>query len=124
MEKVDKSDAEEDENEYEETIQDKEGFEVQVNSHSPAEQRVWEASQRHVLCPRWQPSFGHRYSSDHYTNLMVHVFTQLNLNQGLKIFGNKGMKATKSEMQQMHDKVVFRLIKGEQLTKKQKNGVL
>ena len=55
---------------------------------------------------------------------MVHVFTQLNLKQGLKIFGNKGMKATKSEMQQMHDKVVFHPIKGEQLTNKQKNGAL
>ena len=36
--------AKEDENENEETIQDEEGFEFQVNSPSPAEQRVWEAS--------------------------------------------------------------------------------
>ena len=34
---VDKSDAKEDENENEEAIQDKEGFEFQVNSPSPAE---------------------------------------------------------------------------------------
>ena len=34
------------------------------------------------------------------------------------------MKDTKSEMQQMHDKVVFHPITGEQLTKKQKNGAL
>ena len=124
MEKVDKSDAEEDENEYEETIQDKEGFKFQVKSPSPAEQRVWEASQRHGLRPRRQPSFENRYPSDHYTNLIVHVFTQLNLNQVLKIFANEEMKATKSETQQVHDKVVFRPIKGEQLTKKQKNGAL
>ena len=34
------------------------------------------------------------------------------------------MKAAKSEMQQMHDKVVFHPIKGEQLTRKQKNVAL
>ena len=34
------------------------------------------------------------------------------------------MKATKSEMQKMHDTVMFRPIKGEQLTKKHKNGAL
>ena len=55
---------------------------------------------------------------------MVHVFTQLNLKQGLKRFGNAVMKYTKSEMHQIHDKVVFHLIKGGQLTKKQKNGAL
>ena len=55
---------------------------------------------------------------------MVHVFTQPNLKQGLKIFGNAEMKANKSEMHQMHNKVVFHPIKGEQLTKKQKNGSL
>ena len=55
---------------------------------------------------------------------MVHVFTQLNLNQGFKRFGNAKNNATKSEMQQMHNTVVFHLIKGGQLTKKQKNGAL
>ena len=108
----------------EETIQDEEGFEFQVNSPLPAEKRLWEASQRHGLRPLWQPSFEHRYPSDHYTNLMVHVFTQLELKQGLRIFGNEGMKATNSEMQQIHNKVVFRLIKGKQLIKKQKNRAL
>ena len=91
----DESDAEEDETEKEETIQDKEGFEFQVNSPSPAEQRVWEASQRHE-CPCRQPSSEHKYPSNHYTNLMVQVFTQLNLKQGLKRFGNEGIKAKKS----------------------------
>ena len=55
---------------------------------------------------------------------MVHVFTQLNLKQGLKIFGNEGIKATKAEMKKIHDKVVFHPIKGKQLTKKQKNEAL
>ena len=55
---------------------------------------------------------------------MVHLFTQLNLKQGLKIFENERIKATKSEMQQMHDKVVFHLIKGEQLTMRQKHEPL
>ena len=119
LETVDESDAEEDENVYEEAIKDEEGFEFQVNSPAPAEQRVSEASQIYGLRPRHQPSFEHRYPSDHYTNLMVHVFTQMNLNQGLKIFGNAGMKATKSEIQQMHDKVLLHPIKGEQLTNKQ-----
>ena len=53
---------------------------------------------------------------------MVHVFTQLNLKQGLKIFGNSGMKATKLEMQKMHDNMVFHPIKGKKLTKKQKRS--
>ena len=53
-------------------------------------------------------------------NLMVHVFKQLNLKQGLNIFGNVGMMATKSKMQKMNDKVVFHLIKGGQLTNTQK----
>ena len=34
------------------------------------------------------------------------------------------MKANKSEMQKIHNKVVFNPIKGGQLTKKQKNGAL
>ena len=55
---------------------------------------------------------------------MVHIFAQLNQKQGLKRFENEGITATKSEMQQMHDKVVFCPIKGEQLTKIQKHGAL
>ena len=51
---------------------------------------------------------------------MVHVFTKLNLKQVLNRFRKSGMKATKSEMMQMHDKVVFHPIKGEQSTKKQR----
>ena len=97
-----------------------EGFEFQVNSTLPADQCIWEASQRHRLSPHLQPIFKHRYPSDHNTNLVVHVFTQLNLNQGLKRFLNVGMKATNSEMQQMHDKVVLHPIKGGQLTNKKK----
>ena len=54
-------------------------------------------------------------------NLMVQVFIELNLNQVLKIFVSERMKATKSEMQQVHYKVVFHPIKGEQLAKKQKH---
>ena len=57
VETVGESDTEEEETENKETIQDKEGFKFQVNSPSPAEQCVWEASQRHVLCPRRQPRF-------------------------------------------------------------------
>ena len=45
----DKSDTEEEKTKNEETIQDKEGFEFQVNLPLPAERRVWEASQRHGL---------------------------------------------------------------------------
>ena len=55
---------------------------------------------------------------------MVHVFTQLNLKQGLKRFGKSGMKSTKSELQQMNNKVLFHSINGEQLTRKQKNVAL
>ena len=51
---------------------------------------------------------------------MVNVIIQLSLKQGLKRFGNAGMKATKSEMQKMHGKVVLHPINGEQLAKKQK----
>ena len=91
-----------------------------IDSSLPAEQRVWKASQRHRLRPHQQPSFEQRYPSNHYKNLKVHVFTNLNLDQGLKIFENVGMKATKSEMQKMINKVVSHPIKGEQLTKKQK----
>ena len=118
VETVGESDAQEDENEKKEAIQDEEGFEFQVNPPSPKEQRVWEASRRHGLRPCRQPRFEHRYPSDHYTNLVVHVFKHLNLKQGLKRFVEAGMKATKSEMQQMHNKVVFHPIKGGQLTKK------
>ena len=75
VETVNESDVKENENEKEEAIQDEEGFELQVNSPSPAEQHVREASQRHGLPPRRQPGFEHRHPSDHYTNLMVHVFT-------------------------------------------------
>ena len=123
VETVDESDAKEDENENKKAMQDKERFELQVNSPLTAEHHVWEASRRHELRPCRQPSFDHRYPSDHYTNLMVHIFTQLNLKQVLKRFGKTGMKATKSEMQQMHNKVVFHPIKGDQITKK-KNGAL
>ena len=66
-------DTEEDKTENKETIQDKEGFELQVNSPSPAERRVWEASQRHGLLPHRHPSFERKYPGNHYTNLMVHV---------------------------------------------------
>ena len=48
----DKPDTEEDKPENEETIQDEEEFDFQVNSPSPAERRVWEASHRHGLRPR------------------------------------------------------------------------
>ena len=53
----DESNKEEDKTVNGEKIQDKEGFEFQVNSPSPTEQRVWEASQRYGLRPRRQPSF-------------------------------------------------------------------
>ena len=119
-----KSNTEEDETENEETIQDKEGFEFQLNSPSPAERRVWESYGRHRLRPRRQPSFEHKYPSNHYTNLMVHIFIQLNIKQGLKRFVNVLIKATKSEMQKMNDKVVFHPIKGEQLTRIQNHGAL
>ena len=55
---------------------------------------------------------------------MVHVFTQLNLKQGLKKFGKAVVRATKSEMQKIQYKVVLHPIRGEQLTRKQKNGAL
>ena len=55
---------------------------------------------------------------------MVHVFTKINIKQVLKRFVNEGIKATKLEMQQMNDKVVFRPIKGEQLTRIQNHGAL
>ena len=96
VETVDKSNAEEDKNENKETIQDKEGLEFQVHSPSTAEQHVWEASGRHGLRPRWHPSFERRYPRNHYTKLMFHVFTQLNLKQGPKRFGSEGMRAIKS----------------------------
>ena len=118
---VNESDAEEDENENEEKIQYKEGFEFQVNSPSPVEQHVWKAYRRHGIHPRRQPRFEQRYPSDQYMNLMVQVFIELNLNQVLKIFVSERIKANKSEMQQVHDKVVFHPIKGEQLAKKQKH---
>ena len=57
-------------------------------------------------------------------NLMFHVFTQLNLKKGPKIFGNEVMKATKSKMQQMHNKLVFHPIKDKQLTRIQKHRAL
>ena len=95
----DNSETEEDKTENEETIQDEEGFEFQINPPSPAEERVWGASQRHGLHPHRQTSFQHKYPINHYTNLMVHVFTQLNLKQRLKLFVNEGKKSTKSEMQ-------------------------
>ena len=57
-------------------------------------------------------------------NLMVHIFTQLNLKKVLKRFGNEVIKATESEMQQMHDKVVFHPIKVKQLTRIQKHRAL
>ena len=124
VETVDESDAEEEETESKGKIQDKEGFEFQVNSPSPAERRIWEASQRHGLRPHWQPSFEQKHPSDYYTNLMVHVLTQLNLKKGLKTFGDEGIKATKSEMKKMHDKVVFHPIRGEELTGIQKQEAL
>ena len=124
LETVNESDAEEEKNEKEEIIQDEEGFEFQVNSPSLAERRVWEASRGHGLRPHLQPRFEHRHPSNHYTNLMVHIFTQLNLKQGLKRFGNEGIKATNSEMQKMHNKVVFHPIKGKQLIRIQKHGAL
>ena len=107
----DESNNEEDETENKETIQDEEGFEFQLKSHFPAKRHAWEASRRHGLCPCRQPRFEKKNPSDHYTSLTVHVFTQLNLKQGLKRFGTEGIKATKSEMQQMHDKLVFHTIK-------------
>ena len=54
---------------------------------------------------------------------MVQVFTHLNLKQVLKRFRNAVMKATKSEVQQIHDKAVFHPIKGENLQRK-KTGSL
>ena len=95
----DNSDTEEDETENKEKIQDEGGFEVQVESTSPAEKHVWEESQRHGICPIRKPRFQQKYPSDNYTNHMVHVFTELNLKQGLKRFRNKGIKTTKSEIQ-------------------------
>ena len=55
---------------------------------------------------------------------MVHVFAQLNLKQGLKRFGSKRMKVTKSEIHKIYDKVVFHPIKGKQITKKKKHEAL
>ena len=125
METVDDEyDTEEGKTENEETIQDEKEFEFQVNSPSHAERRAWEAPRKYGLRPRQNPSFKNKYPSNHYENLMVHVLTQLNLKQGLQRFENEGIKATKSEMQQIHDKVVFHLIKGKQLNRIQKHGVL
>ena len=50
VETVEKSNAEEEEKEKKEAIQDEEGFQFQVNSPLPEEQRVWEAS-RITLTP-------------------------------------------------------------------------
>ena len=94
----DEPDTEEDKTENKKTMQYVEGFEFQVNSPLSAEKHVREASRRHGLRPLRKPIFKHKYPSNHYTNLMVHVFTQLNLKKGLKIFGTEGIKATKSEM--------------------------
>ena len=55
---------------------------------------------------------------------MVHVFTKINIKQVLKRFVNEGIKATKLEMQQMNDKVVFHPIKVKQLTTIQKHRAL
>ena len=50
-------------------------------------------------------------------NAMNHQFAQTySLSKGIKTFGKKGRKAAHEEMKQLHDRIVFKPIKVEELT--------
>jgi hypothetical protein len=49
---------------------------------------------------------------------------QMNMKQGLKVFGEEGIKAVRQEMQQLHDRKVMKVTKSMDLTPKQRQEAL
>ena len=49
---------------------------------------------------------------------------QMNMNQGIKMFGEAGVEAVKKEMQQLHDRQVMKAKEAKELTREQKKEAL
>jgi hypothetical protein len=56
--------------------------------------------------------------------LIGFIFTQVGMNKGLKMYGNRGKEAVKSELEQIVYRKVFKPVPAEQLTREQKRRAL
>lgn len=88
------------------------------NEHSPEDRREELLKKRRtgVKCPTGTVT--------EFANLMATVFTQLNMKQGIKAFGDKGIATALKEPQQLHDRAVMKPKHANKLTKVEKRAAL
>jgi hypothetical protein len=82
------------------------------------DKRYGPRSVQHNLRPQKLRNYGHMHAT-----LASITMTQHSVNKGLKVFGEAGVTAVLSELQQLHDRKVLKR-KGDELMRKQKSDAL
>ena len=72
------------------------------------------------LQKRKRCSLSHLYLLDEFTSTMHYVFSQYTLKTGIKRFKDRGVKAMKKEMKQLHNKLFFMPIQTNKFFRKEK----
>jgi hypothetical protein len=76
-----------------------------------------ERSGRYDLRPRRERDYGHLFITTDGSPLAT---VQMSMSKGIKMFGEDGTKAVKSELQQLHDRKVMMPVTQQSLTKEQR----
>ena len=81
----------------------------------------------------WRPSIQASYGMTQklnkdtnfaYSFAVYHCMTQLSLKQGIRAWGDNAIKAVEKEVQQMHDKKVYKPVRINTLTRQEKLAAL
>lgn len=96
-----------------EDIPDDENVEAEMN------QQYGERTAAYNLRPRKPRDYGHMHATLEHT-----VMTQLNMNKGIKEFGDAGVDAVLNELQQLHDRNVLEPMNANELTREEKRAAL
>ena len=88
------------------------------------EEKYGKRTGRYNLRQRKPRSYAHLHAQMNEDAVIRHIFTQLNMKQGIKQFGQAGINAILKEMKQLHERKVGTPVKASSLTSEDKNRCL
>jgi hypothetical protein len=115
------------------------GDEALIQHADEMDARYGQRTSKYNLRQRKEPSFTHlkTFSDTHVNVGAVHAnvgvppeqgkslaTAQMSMNKGLKIFGKAGIEAVRSEMVQLHDRKVMKLVHSRELTPEERREAL
>ncbi len=82
-------------------------------------ERYGQRTGRYNLRPCRESNYDHLFVADGVTDVAPLATAQMNIEQGIKVFGEAGIAAVKSELQQLHERKVIRPVHQQNLTMEQ-----